>query len=117
LIEDHRERADIVPTLPPVESITEERREAGQFVAEAGQAALLDFIDGAFRDEKSALPIFAALDHDQHSAGFDAAEGARGIVRVTTDAHPKNVHGRSEIDDPETGALAHDGVAAVRADD
>ena len=72
--------------------------------------------EAAFGDDEGALPIIAAVEHDEQAAGLDAAETACR-PRALGEAHPQHVHRRAEILDFEAGEVAHRRVAAIGADD
>ena len=63
-----------------------------------------------------ALPIVAAIEHDEHRAGLEAAAGLLGVAGLSATAGTRARPSARRILDREPGALAHGGVAAVAAD-
>jgi hypothetical protein len=69
------EKAYVVPVTQFFNAVTERRLQVGDILAKCFNTALANLIGGALGNEKSALPVFFAIDHDEHSAGFDVTEG------------------------------------------
>ncbi len=90
------------------------QRDNGQ--AEGLKPFAAQFIEAALGDDEGALPIIAAVDHDEEAAGLDTAEAVGAIVGAPGQTQPQYVHGRAAIFDLEAGKLAHRGVAAIGAD-
>ena len=84
--------------------------------AEGRQPAAAQLGEAAFGDDEGALPIIAAVEHDEQAPGLDAPKHRRTVLGLLGKAHPQHVHGRAEILDLETGDVAHRRVAAVGAD-
>jgi hypothetical protein len=65
----------------------------GNIRAELFDSPLANLIRGSLRNEKSALPVMLAVDHDEHSARFDVPQGLTGIAGTPADPHPQDIHG------------------------
>ncbi len=49
--------------------------------AEGVEALRFDLLNPALWDDKGALPVIAAIEHDQHLAGLDMAESVGLVAR------------------------------------
>ena len=69
-----------------------------------------------FRDDERALPVVAAVEHDEHVPASTSAERSLADRRRARKPHPEHVHRRAEVLDGRPGLRAHRRVPAVGAD-
>ena len=86
------------------------------FLAEGWETPAAKLGEPAFGDDEGALPIIAAVEHDEQVSGLDASEDNASVLRALGEAQPQRIHGRAEILDLEAGKVAHRRVAPVGAD-
>ena len=89
----------------------------GDRSTESCEPLAAQFGEAAFADDIGALPIIAAVEHDEDDTRLNAAERLALVVGPLGQAEPQNVHRRAEILDLEARLLPHDRVATVGADD
>ena len=73
-------------------------------------------LDTAFWDDVRALPILAAIDHDEQPAADEVAERFGCIAGILVEAKPEHVDRRPEIAYLQPGCLANGRTAPVRTD-
>src|SRR5437773_2319184 len=91
--------------------------EPRDLIAERREAAGADLVERALGDHETALPVVAAVEHDEDPPGLHAAEQLARVARLPWQPEPQHVHGRAERLHAEPGRRADRGVAAVGADD
>ena len=107
---------DVIEALEVDNAIGEERSQRGNMVAQGAYALRLEAVSGTLGDHIGALPIFAAIEHNQDLAGVDSAEKVVGIGGPARKLEPKHIHRRAYVKRHEAGFPPHQGMAAVGAD-
>src|ERR1700733_895766 len=87
------QKAYVVPVSQLANAVTEDWLQVGNIRAKLFDSPLANLIRGALRNEKSALPVILAVDHDEHSARFDVPQGLTRIAGTPADPHPQDIHG------------------------
>ena len=82
----------------------------------ASMPRLLDLVESALGDEEAALPVVAAVDHDEDPALIEPAERLIGIGRRPGDPHPEHVDRRADVLDRQLGPIPDRRVPPVRAE-
>jgi len=116
-VDGYAEQFDIRPVLQfggPVRQIGDE---AGDFLAEGRQTAATHIVKPALRNNEGALPIVLAVEHHEDPARVKSVKGLSGVPGPPRQSHPQHIHRGSEIDDLETGFLAHRRMTPVGAHD
>jgi len=116
-VDGYAEQFDIRPVLQfggPVPQIGDE---AGDFLAEGRQTAATHIVKPALRNNEGALPIVLAVEHHEDPARVKSVKGLSGVPGPPRQSHPQHIHRGSEIDDLETGFLAHRRMTPVGAHD
>ncbi len=85
-------------------------------LAEGRQSAGADAFVGPLGDHEGALPIVAAIEHDENRTGGKPALRLVGVVGAARQAKPQHVHRRAQILDFETGRLPQDRAAPIGGD-
>ena len=92
-------------------------RKRGDAGAKGFEALGLDRIGGALADDEGALPVVAAVEHDEGSAGLDAAEHGARLLGTARQLEPQHVHGRAQVPHLEARRGPQRRVPAVGGDD
>ena len=117
------EQLHVLPAANLSHTVGGERRELRHSAPECLEAARVDRLDGSLRDDVAALPVLAAVDHDEDPADVEAPHGLCGIGGSPGEAEPQDVHRCAELQTMEEGLLpdhrgpaigAHDQVRADR---
>jgi len=107
---------DVIEALELVNAIGEKRSQRGNMVAQGAYPLRLEAVGGSLGDHIGALPIFAAVEHNQDLAGVDSAEKVVGIDGPARKPEPTRIHRRSNFEWHEAGFPPHQGMAAVGAE-
>ena len=110
------QKLDLVPVGDLAGAVGERRHRACDVGAERRQALAVHLFDRALRNDVGALPIVAAVEHDEDAPGQEPAAGLDGVVGAPAQPEPQHVHRRAELLDFKPRLLANDRVAAVAAD-
>ena len=92
----------VVPRREFVHAVPQKRRKPHDVGAEGIQSARMHLVDAALWNDEGALPVVAAIQHDEDAAGIDVAERLSGIVRCFGQAQPQHVHRRADIRRPRS---------------
>ena len=111
------QQLEIIEALDFSRAPLEERRQLFEIVLECGDAPLADVGEGALGDDIAALPVVAAVDHDEDMAEPEAANRLIRIARGARKPEPEHVHGRASILRGEACLGARHGVPPVAAND
>ncbi len=95
----------------------QERLQPRDVGAERLQPACMHLVDATLRNDKRALPVVVAVQHDEDASGIDMAEDLSGIARMLRQPQPQHVHRCTAIDHLEAGGIAQRGMPAVTGDD
>src|SRR6202790_5209553 len=115
-VDRDRQQLDVVPVAQFGDPVRQKRGDPDDVVAEAGEPALADRVEPALADHERALPVIAAVEHYQHATVVEPAGALPWVARAFRDPHPQYIDRRAEVDDVESGAVADDRMAAIRAD-
>src|SRR5262249_47032165 len=122
----YAQQAWLVPVLQPVDACGQKlhvvprgnflhavRKSGGElddFLAEGRQAATAKICEAALWNDEGALPIVAAIEHDEQMPRLDATEDCTAILWPLRETHPQDVHRCAEILDLKPRKVAHSRV-------
>ncbi len=98
-VHPHREELHVVPGRDLADAVGELRIEVDDLRAEGRQPLFAQRVVAALRDHESALPVVAAVEHDEEMPGLDTAKGLRSVLGALGQAHPEHVHRRPKFFD------------------
>jgi len=115
-VERDREQLHLVPVRERVRHVREVGRGAGDLGAERRDALRAHVVGAAFRHDKGALPVIAAVElHDEGSRAEGAAGfGVRGVA--LRQAEPEHVDRRAKVQLLEAGLVAQRRGASIGGD-
>src|ERR1700683_3259323 len=101
----HRDRqhADFAPIGYLADAIPQEWSDRRDPLAKCIEAPLLNLAEASLPDDKCALPVLSAIDHDHDSAIIESAQSLPGVTRLARDSHPQNIHRCAKVDHFEAG--------------
>ena len=100
------EQLDVIPALELVDTVAQHRGEADNVLTKGRQAGLLDTVEPILGNDESALPVVAAVDHDEHVARGQPTEGIGSILGLAREPQPQHVHRCADVVDDEISLRA-----------
>jgi len=116
-VDENRQQLHVVPAPDVAHPIARDGREAGDLGPKRLEPGLSDLVDRSLRDDEAALPVLAAVEHDEQPARGEPAETTDGVLGPAGESKPQHVHRRAELFDSKPGLAPDDRVPAVGGDD
>src|SRR5258706_4349237 len=110
-----REKLDLVPARNRV-GPPRIKKDRPQRLAKGIETRRADLLVPALQYHEGALPVVAAIEHDENAPRVEARLRLVGIARLTRQAEPQNIHRRAEVLDLEAGGLSQRGGVAIGSD-
>src|SRR5439155_9631144 len=77
----HGQKLDLIPILELTDPVGENWREPRDALPEGRQSSALRLFDRTLANDKRALPVVAAIEHDHDAPGLEPAHGLVGVAR------------------------------------
>ena len=113
----NRQELHVVPGAQFPDLLAQHRREPGHAVAKGREAGGADSLERALRDHVAALPVVAAVDHDEDLPRVEAPHALRRALPARREVEPQHVHRSSQLLHLQSGLRAERGVSPVGRDD
>jgi hypothetical protein len=107
------QQLDLIPVLEVVDPVGEDGRDLRNAAPERRQSGAFDFFGCTLANHEGALPVVAAIEHDDDAPYFESAHRLIGVVGFLRQAEPQHVHRRAEIVGLQSGTRAHSRVPPI----